>query len=149
MSAVCWTARVSGGGVLARRETRCWVTTGFFFESNMMKLRVKAEITFLSKDAGGRKSMPDKEYVPHLMIQDPTVKLQPPEPPNFSKDEYFVARMVRFPRDGELNEKYLYELEFFSAPQSDYSVLKPNVTFVVREGSRTVGFGKILERFAS
>ncbi len=110
-----------------------------------MKPRIKAEITFLSRDAGGRKKMPDKDYVPHLMIQDPTVKKQAVENNNFVTEEYLVVRMISYPKEGELNEKYLYELELFNYPQMDYAELKPNVTFAVREGSRTVGFGKVLE----
>ena len=90
--------------------------------------------------------MPDKDYVPHLMIQDPTVRNKTIEKNGFVKEEYFVARLISYPKDGELNEKYIYELEVSNSPQMDCSALKPNVTFAVREGSRTVGFGKILER---
>ena len=89
--------------------------------------------------------MPDKDYVPHLMVQDPTVRNKIVENKSFIDDEYLVVRMISHHKDGELNEKYIYELEYFNYPQMDYSRLRPNVTFAVREGSRTVGFGKIIE----
>ena len=108
------------------------------------KPRIKAEITFLSKDCGGRKSMPDKEYVPHLLVQDPHVS-NVIEKDLWKNEDFLVVKMIQFPKDGELNEKYIYELELFNHPQMDYRALQPNVTFAIREGSRTVGFGKVIE----
>lgn len=98
--------------------------------------RYNAVITFLPPEAGGRGDPPqppfstDRSYRPHIVVDgDPT---------------YLAVRFVggSKTKSGEAGRFSFVE----TYPDVDYSSLHAGVQFTVREGSKIVGDGVILER---
>ena len=109
---------------------------------------VKARITFLSENEGGRQSMlvdAGVGYKPHLVIQDPTIRKAAVDNKNQPTENYLGVNFIGGPsltiKSGEENE---FELECFYYPEVNYEKLVKGAMFTVREGARIVGFGEII-----
>lgn len=92
--------------------------------------RVEAEVTFLSTEQGGRRSLPAAwgNYMPHLVVDD---------------GEYLGVRFVSGPIPSP-GVPGLFVLELMYHPAVCYEQLQPGVSFTVREGGKVVGVGRAL-----
>lgn len=87
----------------------------------------EGEVTYLSERAGGRKSAAFQEYRPqfHYDDQDWDAVQQYPDVDKVEPGE--TARVIFS----------------FLSPEEHVDKLEPGKMFLIREGSRTVGYGKI------
>jgi translation elongation factor EF-Tu-like GTPase len=92
--------------------------------------RVEAEVTFLTPEEGGRRSLPGAwgHYMPHLVTDD---------------GEYLGVRFVAGPLPSPgVPDRFVLELMYH--PEVCYERLRPGVPFAVREGGKVVGVGRVL-----
>ena len=91
-----------------------------------------AEVTFLSAEAGGRRSLPMPpwgSYMPHAVVNE--------------EGEYLGIRFLDgpVPQVGVAGE---YRLALGYYPTVDYTALQPGICFTLREGARVVATGRVL-----
>lgn len=111
---------------------------------------VSAEVTFLSPEEGGRRSVPGLAsawYRPHLVVQSPDVRMPVVVEGNRLVEDYLGVRFVDGPAEEvPPNSTATCTLELTYHPRVCYDALAPGATFTIREGGRIVGFGRVLER---
>ncbi len=107
--------------------------------------KVKAKITVLTKEEGGRGAIYDSlSYRPHIVIGDTKVRKATLGPDGKGNENYLG---ICFLGEGkELVQDFPYEVEFalIYHPSVDYSAVEEGAEFTVREGSHVVAYGKVL-----
>lgn len=104
---------------------------------------IKAKITFLSYEDGGRKTPLNLSYragscgyCPHLVVQSPTIR-------EHNKSDHYLG--IRLVSEKEIIPGTPIDLEVeLMYPGVDYSALIPGATFTIREGPKIVGFGSVI-----
>ena len=112
----------------------------------MTKPRIKARITFYAKSEGGRDALPANlssgEYRPHLVVGDPN-QLRPLARESAAEENYLGVAFIGAPTEIVAGESFLAELALLYWPNMTYEALVPGVTFSVREGPNSVGYGTV------
>lgn len=91
----------------------------------VVRLRMNLEIE------GGRHAPFTEEYCPHLVVANP--------------GDWLAVRVVQCNAPVHPGQEAIVTFSLMYYPGIDYSALIPGATFEVREGSRVVGTGKVLE----
>ncbi|QDT01200.1 hypothetical protein [Adhaeretor mobilis] len=110
---------------------------------------VRAKVTFLSHDFGGRTRLPDLssgQYMPHLVIQSPDVRAATVVEGNVIVDDYLGVRFLAGPPEIIRDEAYDCEFELMYHPNVNYDAVQEGATFTVREGGTVIGFGTVTGR---
>ena len=98
--------------------------------------KIEAEITFLSEEQGGRHQPPvlntPSLYRPHLVVGD---------------GDYLGVMFLSAPEFVRASATFTAILALVYYPQVDYSALVPGAEFTVREGSQSVGHGRVIKRW--
>jgi hypothetical protein len=126
---------------------------------------MECEVTFLTEQEGGRRSMPilsGGKYWPHVVVGDPsqrkvilTERMMPVEYADGTKgeewtdkyidEEYLGVRFESGPANGKLGEPLIVTLLVpFWSDDPIYKKLSPSATFTLREGGTIVGHRKML-----
>lgn len=97
---------------------------------------IEAEITFLSKEDGGRQTPPvlttPSLYRPHVVV---------------GAGEYLGVMFLSAPECVRACITFTATLALVYYPQVDYSALVPGAEFSIREGSEVVGHGRVVKRW--
>jgi len=109
---------------------------------------IRAFVTFLSPENGGRARMPglaSGQYMPHLVIQSPDIR-RAKVIDGMCADDYLGVRFLSAPTEifPELSLDCEMELMYF--PRVDYNAVREGSTFTIREGGRVIGFGVVTKR---
>lgn len=111
----------------------------------MNQPRITANITFLGASEGGRDVLPANlssgEYRPHVVI-DPN-QLRAVTVDSVSEKTYFGVTFVNGPAQILPGQSFLADLVLMYSPNIKYEGLTPGATFTIREGPRTVGYGRV------
>ena len=117
----------------------------------------RVRLTFLSRDAGGRKSLPSSAalrsfgYRPHIVIGDPNqreVRLDVLSKAQVFREgdgAYLGVAFTDVDREPKVGEPLIAEVTFMYFPRTTYRDASQGATFTLREGLRIIGFGEILE----
>lgn len=110
---------------------------------------IECEVTFLSKQEGGRNSPPIQLssglYRPHLVVGDPRQRVAKMSKDNVLTEEYLGVVFCGGTDHPCVNESTIVTLRLIYPVYPDLiDKLKEGVTFTIREGARIVGFGKVL-----
>lgn len=112
--------------------------------------RVKAEVTFLRADEGGRKSPPsftgEHQYMPHIVVQPRHVRRASVSGEGSITDLYEGVAFVERPTDYEVGTAGTFTFDLMYYPADPYDLVQRGATFTVREGGRIVAHGVVLER---
>jgi hypothetical protein len=109
---------------------------------------VRANITFLLPESGGRARLPDfgsGKYAPHLVVQDPDVR-HPNLKGKLVDEPYLGVRFISGVGSEQLHLPAEYLLEFMYWPEVNYDALCEGATFTIREGPHVIGYGRVIER---
>jgi len=90
---------------------------------------VIAEVTFLPPQKGGRKSMPFAGYMPHVVVE--------------CEDDFLGVRFADNPSE-HFGVPAKVRLILMYYPHVNYSKLKKDIAFSIKEGGRTVGSGRVI-----
>lgn len=144
-------------GRQGKRLQRC-LRPGRWPKKQMAVLpHARASLTFLSREEGGRQSVPTIEalrgyrYRPHIVIGDPTVRETRSEVLNRAQlihegdGEYLGIAFDVASSTPEAGKEIEVEFAFMYFPKVTYAEAIPGATFTLREGARIIGFGTILE----
>lgn len=110
---------------------------------------IEAEITFISKEKGGRETMPLLSgcvYRPHIVIGDINQR-KAILFGNEIQETYLGVAFLSSPKGVELNKLFPAELVLMYYPHPSYDSIIPDAAFTIREGAAIVGFGKVLRLF--
>ena len=110
---------------------------------------VRALVTFLSHDNGGRATMPDlssRQYMPHLVVHSPEVSTAPVIKGNVIVDDYLGIRFISGPREVIRDQEHDCEFELMYHPTVSYDAVREGTTFTVWEGGKVIGFGVVTGR---
>jgi hypothetical protein len=110
---------------------------------------IRALVTFLSPDNGGRAKMPglaSGQYMPHLVIQSPDVRKANVINGNVIVEDYLGVRFLSAPAEMLAEQPLDCEMELTYFPRVDYSAVREGATFTVREGGKVIGFGVVSTR---
>jgi len=84
-------------------------------------------------------------YRPHLVVEDPQRRVALTDGVEPASGDYLGVWFTGDGRELRAGIEHRVILELVYYPGVDYSALVPDATFTVREGSRTVGFGRVVE----
>jgi len=105
-----------------------------------------AEVVMLAPEDGGRQTLVDEGYVPHVVVQDRAVRHATVDDRGQGNEKYLGVRLILC--DGlsaaGVSSELKFELMYW--PQVDYSKVVPGASFTIREGARIVGHGVVLSR---
>ena len=119
----------------------------------------KIELTFLSRNEGGRMAVPPAEslrslkYRPHIVIGDPGARekreavLENIQVIHESDGQYLGVAFSDADREPIPNEKLQCEVAYMYYPNVTYQNAVKGARFTLREGARIVGFGEIIDVF--
>jgi translation elongation factor EF-Tu-like GTPase len=111
----------------------------------MKQPRITAKITFLGPAEGGRDELPANlssgQYRPHVVI-DPN-QLRAVTVDSVPEETYFGITLVNGPAQILPRQSFLADLVLMYWPNIKYEGLSPGVTFTIREGPHTVGYGRV------
>ncbi len=111
----------------------------------MNQPRITAKITFLAAAEGGRDELPANlssgRYRPHVVI-DPN-QLRAVTVDSVPEETYFGVTFVNGPAQILPRQSFLADLVLMYWPNVKYEVLSPGVSFTIREGPHTVGYGRV------
>ena len=111
----------------------------------MNQPRITAKITFLDASEGGRDVLPANlssgQYQPHIVI-DPH-QLRAVGADGSPEELYFGVTFADAPVEIVPGQSFLATLVLSYWPNIKYEGLKPGVTFTIREGRHTVGYGRV------
>jgi hypothetical protein len=132
--------------------------------------RIECEVTFLTQEEGGRSSanpplLSENFYRPHLVVGDPsqrqakiTGRMMPVEYADGTRGEHWTDKYIdeemlgvafeSGPDNPQVGKPLIVTLLLMYWPYPGYEKLQPAATFTVREGSKIVGFGRVLRRLA-
>src|SRR5262245_5410564 len=102
---------------------------------------LRALVTFLSPENGGRTSMPELasgQYMPHLVIQSPEVRKASVIDGNVIVDDYLGVRFRSALAEILPEQPVDCEMELMYFPGVDYNGVRVGATFTVREGGIVV-----------
>jgi len=91
-------------------------------------------------------NLKSSHYMPHIVIQDRSVRSVVIEPGNEIVEDYQAVAFVEGPDDYRLGESGRFVLELMYHPRLPYDDVRPGATFTVREGARIVAHGIVLKR---
>jgi translation elongation factor EF-Tu-like GTPase len=112
---------------------------------------IRANMTFLSRENGGRATMPvlaSGKYMPHIVVQSPDVRTARVVNGNVIVDDYLGVRFVSATNEPLPDQSVECEMELVYHPTVDYDSVREGATFTVREGGRVIGFGLVTRRSA-
>jgi translation elongation factor EF-Tu-like GTPase len=113
---------------------------------------IEAEITFLSKEQGGRSkpfppnTLKTKTYRPHLVPGDVNQREPIMEMIDGLKqitETYLAVAFCDSPEEVPYDEPILVKMVLMYFPKLSYSEVVPGVTFTLREGGLIVGYGQV------
>ena len=110
---------------------------------------IRALVTFLSPENGGRAKMPglaSGQYMPHLVIQSPDVRKAKVINGNVIVDDYLGVRFLSTPTELLPEQPLDCEMELMYFPSVDYNAVREGATFTIREGGKVIGFGFVTQR---
>jgi translation elongation factor EF-Tu-like GTPase len=111
---------------------------------------VTVEVVFLGGAEGGRQLPPDLSqagsYRPHIVIQDRATRRAIIDENNVVREEYLGVTFRDGPKHVRHGESIRCTLTLVYFPEVSYSHVEEGATFTIREGSRVVGHGVVLER---
>jgi hypothetical protein len=111
----------------------------------MNQPRITAKVTFLGAAEGGRDELPANlssgQYRPHVVI-DPN-QLRAVTVDSVPEETYFGVTFVNGPAQILPRQSFLADLVLMYWPNIKYEGLSPGVTFTIREGPHTVGYGRV------
>jgi hypothetical protein len=111
----------------------------------MNQPRITARISFLGAAEGGRDELPadlsSGQYRPHVVI-DPN-QLRAVTVDSVPEETYLGVTFVNGPAQILPGQSFLAELVLMYWPNIKYEGLRPGVTFTIREGPHTVGYGRV------
>jgi hypothetical protein len=116
------------------------------------KLVVEAEVTFLTREEGGRVKMPDLSagrYMPHLVVQPPDIRKVVMTEGNIGNEDYLGVAFISGPPQYTAGQPGRFTCELLYYPEVRYEALQEGATFTVREGAKIVGFGKVIRYIKS
>jgi hypothetical protein len=128
-------------------------------ESMAILPHAKIELTFLSRNEGGRLVVPQAEFLkslkyrPHIVIGDPQERemreavLENIQVIHEGDGQYLGVAFSDVDRDPVENEKLQCEVAYMYFPNVTYRQAVKGARFTLREGARSVGFGEILDVF--
>lgn len=111
---------------------------------------IRAHVTFLSPENGGRVKMPELasgQYMPHLVIQSSDVRKAYVIDGSVIVDDYLGVRFLSAPAEMLAEHPLDCELELMYFPHVNYDAIHEGATFTVREGGKVIGFGVVKKRF--
>jgi hypothetical protein len=106
------------------------------------------DLTFLRREDGGKVQLPGPpflRYSPHLVVQMPDIRQAIMEENNIVED-YVPVEFLDGPLDYVAGETGRFQIAIVHAIKTSCESLHPGATFTVREGSRIIGFGTVVER---
>lgn len=106
--------------------------------------RIVASVTFLPPEAGGRARSPHDSplYRPHLVVRDSDERATAEA--GRATENYLGVRFTGDGRQLSAGVAHTVTLDLPYYARVDYSDLRSGATFVIREGGKTVGFGRVL-----
>ena len=117
---------------------------------------IEAEMTFLSKEQGGRSkpfppnTLKTKSYRPHLVIGDLNQREAIIEAINGQKqikEEYLAVAFCDGPENVPFDEPIKVKMVLMNFPALSYSEVIPGETFTLREGGLIVGYGQVRAKY--
>jgi hypothetical protein len=117
---------------------------------------IEAEMTFLSKEQGGR-SMPfppntlkTKSYRPHIVLGD--VKQREPimeviDGQKQITEKYLGVVFCDGPEEVRFDQPIMVKMVLMYSPALSYSEVVPGETFTLREGGLIVGYGQVKAKY--
>ena len=113
---------------------------------------IECEVTFLSREDGGR-SLPfgkgilsSRKYMPHLVVGNPQQRMPIVNEKNYIQEDYLGVVFVAGPDRFEFDSPIMVKLALLYYPSVNYDKLISGATFTIREGSRIIGYGKVVRR---
>ena len=96
-------------------------------------------VTFLKPEDGGRQLpvIDSRQYMPHLVVGDAGQRAE-------SEEDYLGVRFTGDGRQLPAGHEHQLVLELMY-PGVDYSRLVKGARFTIREGSKIVGFGRVMD----
>jgi hypothetical protein len=110
---------------------------------------IKAKITLLSKDDGGRETIPilsECIYRPHIVLGNPNQR-RAIVVGNEIQEIYLGVAFLSSPKDIEFNKPFLTEMVLMYYPDTSYDSVIPGATFTIREGAKIIGYGEVRKLF--
>jgi hypothetical protein len=112
---------------------------------------IEVELTFRPPSEGGR-LIPDGiltgyHYRPHIVIGPPDQKHVVVTEGYSLTETCFGVAFSRGPNHIELSCPVIAEAVLMYSPALEYSIVIPEATFTLREGSRIVGHGRVIKRW--
>ena len=113
-----------------------------------MKKELRVRVKFFSKYDGGRTELPKDllssgNYRPHFVVGSPDQKQAIADENNVGLEDYLGVVFIKS-RGSLMAEQELEASVSLLYPGVDYSALKKEATFTIREGGKIVGNGKII-----
>ena len=111
--------------------------------------RIVADIVMLTASEGGRSRGLEVDvelrYMPHLVIDDRANRVAKTDMNNQSIEHYMgVLFGPALSISDAATGSGRYQLRLMYHPRVDYTTLKTNATFTIREGGRVVGHGIVI-----
>jgi translation elongation factor EF-Tu-like GTPase len=107
---------------------------------------VSAEVVYLAREEGGRATPPCSGYMPHIVVQDRTVRTATRDQRGWSNESYLGIRLTDCPSGYNNGNAGDFTFDLMYHPRVDYSDVIPGAKFTVREGGHIVGHGIVLSR---
>ncbi len=107
---------------------------------------VRASVTFLRAENGGRATMPglsSGQYMPHVVVQPADRRSPNVVRGNVLVDDYLGVRFLCGPANPRFDEPLDCKLELMYHPDVNYDALREGASFTLREGGKVIGFGVI------
>jgi translation elongation factor EF-Tu-like GTPase len=112
---------------------------------------IRANVTLLSRENGGRVTMPmlaSGKYMPHIVVQSPDVRTEKAVNGNVIVDDYLGVRFVSAANEPLPDQSVECDMEMMYHLTVDYDLVREGASFTVREGGRVIGFGLVTRRSA-
>jgi translation elongation factor EF-Tu-like GTPase len=117
---------------------------------------IEAEMTFLSKEQGGRSKpfppniLKTKSYRPHIVIGDVNQREPIMDMIDGLKqilEKYLGVAFCDGPEDVPFDEPIMVKMVLMYFPELSYSEVVPGETFTLREGGSIVGYGQVKAKY--
>ena len=117
---------------------------------------IEAEMTFLSKEQGGRSlpfpfdALKTKYYMPHIVIGDINQReaiVEIVDGRKHIKENYLGVVFLDGPENVPFDKTIMVKMALMYFPKLSYAEVVPGETFTVREGDLVVGYGYIRSKY--
>ena len=114
----------------------------------MAVLRITAVVNFLHREDGGRllPACDSPSYRPHLVVENQAQGSASVRDNDAPAERYLGIQFTGDGREMLPGVEHEVRMDLLYSPKVDYSGLVRGATFTIREGGRTVGFGRVLRQ---